>query len=95
MRKVRPMGVGKLALALAVSFCPSVFCTGAFAQPANVPPRPLTRDQTVKDTAPEETHPARDRRSMDRPPPESGRPFIGPRTTQGLAEDAIARSRAR
>ena len=34
-------------------------------------------------------------RSPDRPPPESGRPAIGPRTTQGLAEDAISRSNGR
>ena len=34
-------------------------------------------------------------RGPDRPPAESGRPAIGPRTTQGLAEDAITRSNGR
>ena len=37
---------------------------------------------------------ARDTHAPDRPPPDSGRPAIGPRTTQGLAADAIARSNA-
>jgi len=90
--KVKPVAMGKIVLGLVMASC-----TAAFAQAANVPPRPLTGDQATTDlSAPKQQQSeARDRRSRDRPPPESGRPFIGPRTTQGLAEDAIARSNPR
>lgn len=61
---------------------------GVLAREAN--PSPPAKSQVSEE--PQTRRPDQARRSTDRPPPESGRPFIGPRTTQGLAEDAIARS---
>lgn len=82
-----------LVLGLVVAF-------GAAAQqndrPANDtpngPPRPLTRDQ-ASDTA-KKRQPDREanRQEFSRDPDRS---TIGPKTTQGLAQDAISRSNSR
>jgi hypothetical protein len=69
--------------------------TDALAQATNSPKPPAANEQAANGP-PRQMQPTAQRlRSVDRPPPESGRPFIGPRTTQGLAEDAIARSAGR
>jgi len=78
-----------LVLALAIS-------AGAAAHAADKPSRkPDERNTQEQQSQPNISRPqTREVRSPDRPPPESGRPAIGPRTTQGLAADAIARSNA-
>jgi hypothetical protein len=95
--KLVPFGLGKFALLFALTLLVSPG-TSAFAQAADAPSRLHPKDQAAKEaskSAPQNQADARRQRSRDRPPPESGRPFIGPRTTQGLAEDAIARSAPR
>ena len=59
--------------------------------PAKPPPANTQSDSDALQPRQTETRP----RSPDRPSPESGRPSIGPRTTQGLAADAISRSNGR
>jgi hypothetical protein len=60
----------------------------------NGPPRPLARDQAnAPDTAKKRQPDARaNRDDLSRDPDRS---TIGPRTTQGLAQDAISRSNSR
>ena len=78
-----------LVLALAIS-------AGAAAHAADKPSaKPGARNAREQQGSPNASQPQTNEvRSPDRPPPESGRPAIGPRTTQGLAADAIARSNA-
>jgi hypothetical protein len=63
--------------------------SGPLEAPAKPPPANTQSDAAQPRQT--ETRP----RSPDRPPPESTRPSIGPRTTQGLAADAISRSNGR
>ncbi len=75
-----------------------VVAFGAAAQqgnrPANETPKPLARDQAnTPDTTKKrqaDTQASRDDLARD-----PGRPTIGPRTTQGLAQEAISRSNSR
>jgi hypothetical protein len=80
-------------LALILTF---LSCTCVVAHAADKPPGPhAAQNPPVRKDAATAPHAStQSARSPDRPPPESGRPAIGPRTTQGLAADAIARSNA-
>lgn len=80
-----------LVLGLVVAF-------GAAAQPndrpADGPPRPLARDQANATDTAKKRQPDREASRQDF----SGDPdrsTIGPKTTQGLAQDAIGRSNSR
>jgi hypothetical protein len=72
-------------------------CAAAIAQVASGPlerpakPPPASTQADAAQPRRSETPP----RSAVRPPSESVRPPIGPRTTQGLAADAISRSNGR
>jgi len=81
----------KLALVLALAIS-----AGASARAADTPSweRGARNTQEQQDVARASQPQPSEVRTPDRPPPESGRPAIGPRTTQGLAADAIARSNA-
>ena len=90
MAKSCLLGWGPCTLAMVV-----LSGTGALAQPVK-PSAPPPAKELVADGPPRQIQPSgQTRHSADRAPPDSGRPFIGPRTTQGLAEDAIARSSGR
>jgi hypothetical protein len=79
-----------------VAFSLAVLAAPALAQSAARPETSPTTDQAQKDQAPEArangNRESRDRQSRPR---ESDRPTIGPQTTQGLMQDAIARSNSR
>ena len=83
--------VQPLALVLVASCC-----TTGFALAADIAPKDQQRPQ-AQITAPPGNRQAQApaARPTDRPPAESGRPAIGPRTTQALAADAIAHSDGR
>jgi hypothetical protein len=82
----------KVAFSLAVLAAPAL--AQSASRPGNIPPS--AADQAQKDQAPEiganGNHASRDKQSRSR---ESDRPTIGPQTTQGLMQDAIARSNSR
>jgi hypothetical protein len=69
---------------------------GAAAQqdnrPANDEPKPLARDQSNAPDTAKKRQPDTRRNDLSRDPDRS---TIGPRTTQGLAQDAISRSNSR
>lgn len=85
-------------IGVSVAFVLVAICTAAtVARAASGPletsaqPPPATTQSDPAQPRRSETRP----RFPDRPPPEAGRPSIGPRTTQGLAADAISRSNGR
>jgi len=85
------IGLGAM-LGLVVAF-------GAAAQdnrPASDAPRPLARDQSsAPDEAKKREQDTARQASRQDPSRDPDRSAIGPRTTQGLAQDAISRSNSR
>ena len=72
-------------------------CTAAFAQAANGPPASLATQQAPPEAAQKRQADAQDKQLQERNtrPRETDRPAIGPSTTEGLAQDSIARSNRR
>ena len=75
------------------------FCVAAFAQAANGPPTSLATKQSPPEAAQKHLADAqtadiqhKDLQERNTRPRDTDRPAIGPSTTQGLAQDTIARS---
>jgi len=80
-----------------VALCLAATVARAASGPLKTPAKPHPAN-TQSDVASDVAQPRQTKtrhRSPGRPPPESGRPAIGPRTTQGLAADAVSRSSGR
>ena len=73
------------------------FCAAAFAQAANGPPASLATRQAPPEAAQKRPADAqnKDLQERDARPHDTDRPAIGPATTQGLAQDSIARTNRR
>jgi hypothetical protein len=82
-------GLMKVAFSLAVLAAP------ALAQSVPRPDPPPATDQARKDQAQEPGAKGNQPRDKQPRPRENDHPAIGPQTTQGLAQDAIARSNSR